>query len=167
VTKLDVQWGYNNIWIKKGDEWKATFATNYSLFELQVMFFGMTNSLATFQWMMNTIFTNLIASGKVAVYLDNILIYSSDLDEHCVIMRKVLWCLEANNLYLQPKKCKFEKTKVEYLGLIISEGQIQINPSKVKAMQEWKEPKYLSNVCPFIGFENFYWQLLQTEVLQG
>lgn len=81
-TKFDVRWGYNNVRIKKGDEWKAGFATNRGLFEPLVMFFGLTNSPATFQALMNSIFADLIAEGKVAVYLDDILIYSKDLGEH-------------------------------------------------------------------------------------
>lgn len=125
------------------------------------MFFGMTNSPATFQWMMNTIFADLITSGKVAVYLDDILIYSSDLEEHRLITREVLRRLEANDLYLRPEKCEFEKTEVEYLGLIISEGQIRMDPSKVKAVQEWKEPKNLRDVRAFIGFANFYRRFIQ------
>ena len=89
-TKFDVRWGYNNIRIKQGDEWKAAFATNRGLFEPSVMFFGLTNSPATFQALMNSIFTDLIASGKVAVYLDNILIFSSQLEELQKVVQEVL-----------------------------------------------------------------------------
>ena len=81
-TALDVRWGYNNIRIKEGDEWKAAFRTNRGLFEPTVMFFGLTNSPATFQWMMNDIFKDLIAEGKITIYLDDILIFTWDLDEH-------------------------------------------------------------------------------------
>ncbi|SJL06746.1 uncharacterized protein ARMOST_10088 [Armillaria ostoyae] len=81
-TKLDVRWGYNNVRIKEGDEHKATFCTNRGLFEPTVMFFGLTNSPATFQWMMNDIFKDLISKGKVTIYLDDILIFTKDLDEH-------------------------------------------------------------------------------------
>lgn len=73
-TKFDVRWGYHNIRIKEGDEWKAAFVTNRGLYESRVMFFGLTNSPATFQSLMNTIFADLVAEGKVAVYLDDILI---------------------------------------------------------------------------------------------
>ncbi len=81
-TKLDVCWGYNNVRIKEGDEEKATFHTNRDLFKPTIMFFGLTNSPATFQWMMNNIFCDLIAEGKVTIYLDDILIFSKDLTEH-------------------------------------------------------------------------------------
>ena len=81
-TKLDVQWGFNNVHIKPGDEWKAAFHTNRSLFEPLVMFFEMTNSPATFQTMMNDIFRTLIAKGIVVVYLDDILIFTRMEEEH-------------------------------------------------------------------------------------
>ena len=73
-TKFDVRWGYHNVRIKEGDEWKAAFVTNRGLFEPRVMFFGLTNSPATFQALMNAIFADLIVEGKVTVYLDDILI---------------------------------------------------------------------------------------------
>jgi len=75
-TKFDVQWGYNNICIKEGDEWKAAFLTPEGLFEPMVMFFGLTNSPATFQMMMNTIFRKEVAQGWLSVYMDDIAIYT-------------------------------------------------------------------------------------------
>jgi Reverse transcriptase (RNA-dependent DNA polymerase) len=76
------RWGYNNVCIKEGDEWKATFRTNWGLFKPLVMFFGLTNSPATFQTMMNDIFQDLISEGVVCVYLDNILIFMETMEEH-------------------------------------------------------------------------------------
>ena len=83
-TKLDVCWGYENIRIKEGDEWKAAFVTNRGLFEPTVMFFGLTNSPATFQNMMNDIFHNLLlaGAGHVIIYMDDILIFTDDLTTH-------------------------------------------------------------------------------------
>ena len=81
-TKLDVRWGYYNIRIREGDEWKAAFRTNLGLFEPTVMFFGLTNAPATFQGFVNDIFSELINEGSVVVYLDDILIYSKDLEEY-------------------------------------------------------------------------------------
>jgi hypothetical protein len=155
-TKFDVCWGYNNVRIKEGDEWKAAFATNRSLFEPTVMFFGMTNSLATFQGMMNTIFANLVAEGKVTVYLNDILIFTLDLEEHRCVVRKVLKHLRDNDLYLRPEKCDFKKTEVEYLGMVILEGQVRMDPAKVAAVKTWAQPKNLRDVRAFIGFANFY-----------
>ena len=123
-TKFDVRWGYNNVRIKKGHEWKGAFATNRGLFEPLVMFFGLTNSPATFQALMNSIFADLIASGKVAVYLDDILIFTEDLTEHRKIVHEVLQRLDQYDLYLRPEKCEFEKSSIEYLGLVIGEGEV-------------------------------------------
>jgi len=81
-TKLDVCWGFNNVYIKPGDEWKAAFQTNRGIFKPLVMFFGMTNSPATFQTMMNDIFQDLIAEDIMVVYLDNILIFTRIEEEH-------------------------------------------------------------------------------------
>ena len=81
-TKLDVRWGYNNVRIKEGDEWKAAFRTNRGLFEPLVMFFGLTNSPATFQTMINDIFKDLIDEGYVVVYMDDILVYTRTIEHH-------------------------------------------------------------------------------------
>ena len=81
-TKLDVRWGFNNVHMKEGDEWKAVFCTNWGLFKPLVMFFGLTNSPATFQTMMNDIFQDLIMEGVVVVYLDDILIFTETIEQH-------------------------------------------------------------------------------------
>jgi len=92
-TKLDVRWSFNNVCIKPGDKWKAAFRTNRGLFEPLVMFFGMTNSPATFQTIMNDIFWDLIAEGIMVVYLDNILIFTRTKEEHAKAIRRVLQVL--------------------------------------------------------------------------
>jgi len=126
-TKLDVRWGFNNVRIKEGDEWKAAFRTNRGMFKPLVMFFGLTNSPATFQTMMNDIFTEMILEGVVVVYLDDILIFMKDLDKHRRITHQVLGRLAEHHLYLWPKKCEFEKTRIEYLRLIISENRVEMD----------------------------------------
>lgn len=92
-TKLDIRRGYNNIRIKEGDKWKATFKTNRGLFEPTVMFFGLTNLPATFQAFMNTILKDLVDKGHVIVYLDDMLIFMTDLKEHKKLVRCVLQIL--------------------------------------------------------------------------
>lgn len=84
-TKMDVQYGYTNILIADGDQWKAAFLTNRGLYEPMVMFFGLTNFPATFQTMMDDIFQDLIATGKVVIYMDDILIENETLEEHRAI----------------------------------------------------------------------------------
>jgi len=108
-TKLDVHWGFNNVHIKPGDEWKAAFRINRGLFEPLVIFFGMTNSLATFQTMMNNIFWDLIAEGIMVVYLDNILIFTRTEEEYAKAIRWVLQVLQEHKLFLCPEKCEFCK----------------------------------------------------------
>jgi hypothetical protein len=126
-TKLDVLWGYNNIQIKEGDEEKAAFVTNRGLWEPLVMFFGLTNSPATFQSMVKNIFVDLIVEGWVIVYLDDILIYSEHLEEHCATV-KVLRILQENELFLKPKRCEFKQREVKYLGVIFGDGRIRMDP---------------------------------------
>lgn len=155
-TKLDIRWGYNNIRIKEGDEWKAAFRTNRGLFEPLVMFFGLTNSPATFQTMMNDILRELINEGKVIVYLDDILIFTDTLEEHRLIVKRVLEILERNQLYLKPQKCEFERSEVEYLGVIIGHNSMRMDPVKIRGITEWPEPRNLKQVQAFLGFTNFY-----------
>jgi RNase H-like domain found in reverse transcriptase/Reverse transcriptase (RNA-dependent DNA polymerase)/Integrase zinc binding domain/Chromo (CHRromatin Organisation MOdifier) domain len=155
-TKLDVRWGYNNIRIKKGDEHKAAFLTNRGLYEPLVMFFGLTNSPATFQTMMNDIFQIEIRDGYVIVYLDDILIFSADLDTHHCQVKRVLEILRKNRLFLKPEKCSFDTLETEYLGMIIREGQVQMDPIKVSAIKEWPIPLTKRDVQSFLGFCNFY-----------
>lgn len=155
-TKLDVRWGYNNIRIKDGDEWKAAFRTNRGLFEPSVMFFGLCNSPATFQTMMNEIFKELIDEGVVVVYMDDILIFTATLEEHRRVVHRVLKVLDDNNLFLKPEKCEFERTRVEFVGLVISEGKVEMDPVKVAGVRDWPTPTRLVEVQSFLGFCNFY-----------
>ena len=142
--------------IKEGDEWKATFRTNIGLFEPTVMFFGLTNSPATFQAMMNHLFHDLIMKGKVVIYLDNILIFSKDINKHCQITHKVLQILQENKLPLKPEKCEFETTETKYLGMIVGDGQVKIDPKKVDAIAKWVNPKNKKELQQFLAFANFY-----------
>ncbi|KAG5733224.1 hypothetical protein E4T56_gene20877 [Termitomyces sp. T112] len=142
-TKLDIWWGYNNVCIQEGDEWKATFQTNQGLFKPLVMFFVLTNSPATFQTMMNNIFQDLIAESVACVYLDNILIYTKILEEHHQITHLILECLHQHQLYLKPEK----STEMDLV--------------KVAGVVEWLEPKTKKEVQVFLGFMNFYWRFIQ------
>ena len=117
-TKFDIRWGYNNIRIKEGDKWKAAFLTPQGLFEPLVMFFGLTNSPATFQAMMNEIFRMEVAQGWLSVYMDDITIHTQPLNEeteqqheqrHKRLIHQVLKRLEEHDLYLKPEKCEFLK----------------------------------------------------------
>lgn len=142
--------------MKDGDEWKAAFRTNRGLFEPTVMFFGLTNSPATFQSMMNALFADLIARGVVVVYIDDILIFTPDLATHEAVTREVLQILRDNQLYLKPEKCDFHKSAIEYLGLLVGNGLVRMDPAKVSAIAEWPTPKTKKELQSFLGFCNFY-----------
>ena len=153
---MDVRWGYNNIRIAEGDEWKAAFRTNKGLFEPTVMFFGLTNSPATFQTFMNYILKDLIDEGHVIVYLDDILIFTDTLEQHKPIVVKVLETLRKHKLYLKASKCFFEQRSVDYLGTIVGYSKIRMDPSKVDTVTTWPVPKYKRDVQSFLGFCDFY-----------
>ena len=127
-TTLDVQWGYNNVRIRDGDQWKAAFKTNRGLFEPTVMFFGMCNSPVTFQAMMDNIFRGMINNCIVIIYMDDIFLFAPDRKMLMENTKKVLTCLQDNDLFLKLTKCEFNQTKVEYLGLVIKEGRISMDP---------------------------------------
>jgi len=105
-TKMDLRWGYNNIRIKERDEWKVVFTTPKGSFEPMVMFFGLTNSLATFQAMMNELLRDLINIGKVAAFINDVIIGTEMEDGHDEIVAEVVRRLEENDLYIKPEKCK-------------------------------------------------------------
>jgi hypothetical protein len=164
-TKFDVRWGYNNIHIKEGDKWKAAFLTPEGLFEPTAMFFGLTNSPATFQMMMNTIFRCEVALGWLSVYMDDIAIHTKPHPEeteeehhacHQKYVHLVLDQLEANNLYLKPEKCAFEQKEINYLGIIVGGNTLKMDPKKIKGIANWKELATVTEVCKFLGFTGYY-----------
>ncbi|EUC56544.1 Transposon Tf2-1 polyprotein, partial [Rhizoctonia solani AG-3 Rhs1AP] len=154
-TKLDLRWGYNNVRIREGDEWKTAFRTKYGHFEYLVMPFGLTNAPATFQHFMNDLFRDLI-DVSVIVYLDDILIYSKNKAEHKSHVREVLKRLRDANLYCKLSKCFFPVTTVGYLGLVISPQGISMETKKVEAIKNWPCPQTIKQIQSFIGFVNFY-----------
>jgi hypothetical protein len=155
-SKFDVQWGYNNIQIRSGDEWKAAFKTNRGLYEPTVMFFGMCNSPATFQAMMDEIFKNEIEENLIIVYMNDILAFSKTIDGLKKIKQIILEKAREYDLYFKAKKCKFRKPKIKYLGLVVKEGKLAMDPAKLKGILDWPAPKTVKEVRSFIGFRNFY-----------
>ena len=140
-SKFDVCWGYNNVCIKGGEEWKAAFIMNQGHFELRVMFFGLTNSPATFQTMMNAIFTEELLEGWVTIYMDNILIHTlDDLPLHRKRVHQILDKLQCHDLFLKPEKCLFEKHEMEFLGVVLYMGQIRMDNAKLKGVADWPVP---------------------------
>ena len=135
-TKMDLKWGYNNVRIKEGDEWKAVFMTLEGLFEPMVMFFGLTNSPATFQAMMNELLRDLINTGKVAAFIDDVIIRMETEEGHNEIVAEVIRRLEENDLYIKLEKCRWKVREVEFLGVVIGPKGIKMEKGKVKGVLE-------------------------------
>ena len=154
-TTVDIRWGYNNIRIKEGDEWKGAFLTPEGLFEPTVMFFGLTNSPATFQTMMNAIFRQEVGEGWLSIYMDDMAIHTSRLphetkeqhvQQHCAYIHRVLTKLEENDLYLKPEKCEFKKEEIKYLGVIVGKNHLKMSPKKLQGIADWPIPKTLTDI---------------------
>ena len=155
-TKLDIHWGYNNIHIKEGNEYKAAFKTHLGLFKPTVMTFGLCNAPAIFQTFMNNIFEDMVDEGHVVVYLDDILIFSDVATQLTTLTHEVLSHLKKYNVYLKPEKCVFAQTSIEYLGIIIKDGHVMMDPAKVIGVTNWPMLCAVKQVQAFLGFCNFY-----------
>ena len=142
--------------IKKGDEWKAAFTTSEGSFELMVMFFGLTNSPATFQAMMNKLLRDLINTEKVAVFIDDVIVGTEDDEEHNKLVAEVVKRLEENNLYVKLEKCKWKVREVGFLEVVIGPEGIKMEEEKVKDVLEWLTPKYVKNIQKFLRLANYY-----------
>jgi hypothetical protein len=105
---------------------------------------------------MNEIFQDLITEGVVSIYLNDILIFTNTSEEHCRITRLVLDRIREHKLYLRPEKCEFEKTKIEYLGIIISHNKVEMDLVKIAGVTDWLTPSNKKEVQSFVGFINFY-----------
>ena len=130
-TKIDLQWEFNNMRIKEGNEQKGAFTIYVEFFEPTVIFFGMTNLPATFQAMINKILRDLINKGKVAAFVDNMLIRTETEEGHNEIIDKVLRRLEENNLYMKPEKCVQKVWKIGFLEVVIGPNGIEREKKKV------------------------------------
>ena len=156
--KMDLRWGYNNVRIKEGDEWKAAFTTPEELFEPTVMFFGLTNSPATFQAMINKLLRNIINTGKVVAFIDDVIVGTEMEEGHDELVAEVIKRLEENNLYVKPEKCRWKVREVGFLGVVIGPEGIKMEEEKVKGILEWLILKCVKDVQKFLGLANYYQQ---------
>ena len=154
-SKLDLRHAYHLIRVAEGDEWKTAFRTRYGSFEWRVMPFGLSNAPSVFQRFVNDIFADML-DVSVVVYLDDILVYSDNPEDHQKHVKEVLRRLHANNLYCKASKCEFNKDTVEYLGFILSKGGLYMSEEKIEAITDWPTPRKVKDIQSFLGFCNFY-----------
>jgi len=131
------------------------------MFEPLVMFFGLTNSPAMFQSMMNELFKDLIDTGLVFIYMDDILIATKTMEQHRELVKQVLQHLQDNNLFLKPEKCNFEKEQMDYLRLILKPRHITMDPIKLQGITDWPAPQNLHDIQAFLGFAGYYGHFIQ------
>jgi reverse transcriptase-like protein/integrase-like protein/chromodomain-containing protein len=159
-TKLDMRDGYHHLRIKKGDEHKTAFLTEFGLFEWKVMCFGLKNAPAEFARFMTDNLHEYI-NDFVAVYFDDIIIYSKDLRSHWQHVRKVLKRLREKRVNFKLKKCAFAETEVPYLGHIIDGSTTRMQEEKLKAILEWPTPKKIKDIEEFRGLAGYYRQYIK------
>jgi len=154
-SKIDLRHAYHLVRIALGDEWKTAFRTRYGSYEWLVMPFGLTNAPAAFQRFVNTVFADML-DVCVVVYLDDILIYSEDMESHQQHVREVLRRLRLHGLFAKPEKCEFHSDSVEYLGYRLSPDGLTMSPDKIQTISDWPEPRKVKDIQSFLGFANFY-----------
>ena len=160
-TKMNLRWGYNNMRIKKGNEWKAAFTMLEGSFEPTVMFFELTNSPVTFQTMMNKLLRDLINTGKVAAFIDNMIVGTETEEGHDEIVTEIIRRLEENNLYIMPEKYKWKVKEVGFLGVVIGPDKIKMEEEKVKGVLKWPTPKCVKGMQKFLELSNYYRQFIK------
>jgi len=158
-TTLDLASGYWQIRVDKASREKTAFVTHEGLFEFWVMPFGLTNAPAVFQRLMQKVLSGLNPESSkpfVAVYIDDVLVFSETLEEHLCHLQLVLSRLRDALLKLKLKKCHFIRQEVEYLGHVITPQGLRPNPKQVSAVQEFPVPESVTQVRQFLGLMSYY-----------
>ena len=154
-SKIDLRSGYHQLRVQESDVPKTTFRTRYGHYEFLVMLFGLTNAPAAFTDLMNRVF-QLYLDRFVIVFIDDILVYSGSPEEYSEHLRIVLQTLREQQLYAKLSKFQFWLDMVAFLGHVISDEGVSVDPQKIKAVVNWKPPKNVSEVRSFLGLVGYY-----------
>jgi hypothetical protein len=159
-SKIDLRSGYHQLRIRPSDIPKTAFITKYGLYEYTVMSFGLTNALAFFMYLMNSVFMDYL--GKfVVVFIDDILIYSQSEEEHVEHLKMVLQRLREHQLYAKLSKYEFWIHEVLFLGHIINQDGLAVDPKKVADILNWKAPKDVRGIKSFIRMAGYYRRFIE------
>jgi hypothetical protein len=147
-SKIDLRLGYHQLKVRGCDIPKTAFVSRFGLYEFTVMSFGLTNALAYFMYMINKVFMEYL-DKFIVVFIDDILVYSRNEEEHeghlCLVLQK----LQDHKLYAKLSKCEFWLEQVAFLGHVISKGGISVDPSKVQDVLSWEAPTSVSDIQSF------------------
>jgi hypothetical protein len=154
-SKIDLRSGYHQIKIRPCDVPKTAFSTRHGLYEYLVMSFGLINAPAYFMYLMNSVFMTEL-DKFIVVFIDDILVYSKNEEEHAEHLRIVLPCLRDHKLYAKFSKCEFWLDSVKFLGHTIYNEDISVDPSKVQEVMEWRPPNPVHQIRSFLGLAGYY-----------
>jgi transposase InsO family protein len=160
-SSIDLASGYWQIRLGPDEAPKTAFRTHFGHYEWRVLPFGLCNAPATFQALMNNVFSNRGLGKYVAVYLDDILIYSRSPQEHVQHLREVLTVLREQRLFARVDKCHFNKSELKYLGHVVGAEGIKVDPSKIAAVTAWPQPQNVSEVRSFLGLATYFRRFIQ------
>ena len=154
-SKLDLTHGYWQISMDEESRKYTAFGCEMGFYQFKVLPMGLTNACATFQRMMDKVLGDLIGVCCF-VYLDDVIVFSEDDEQHVEHVKKVVACLKSANLKIKLKKCEFAVKKIEYLSHIIQDGRITPNPKKVAHVRDMKPPKTIRRLKGFLGYSSYY-----------
>jgi hypothetical protein len=154
-SKLDLRAGYHQIRLAPGEEYKTAFHTHSGQYEYKVMSFGLSGAPATFQAAMNTTLQSVLRKHAL-VFFDDILVYSSTLEQHVDHLQSVLALLRRDKWQVKLSKCSFGQNSLAYLGHIISGDGVATDPSKIKEISNWHTPSCVKELRSFLGLAGYY-----------
>ncbi|GKF92892.1 putative reverse transcriptase domain-containing protein, partial [Tanacetum coccineum] len=159
-SKIDLRSGYHQLRVREEDILKTAFRTHYGHYELQVMPFGLTNAPAVFMDLMNRVCKPYL-DKFVIVFIDDILIYSKNKQEHKEHLKQILELLKKEELYAKFSKCEFWIPKVQFLGHVIDSEGIHVDPAKIESIKDWIPPKSPMEIRQFLGLAGYYRRFIE------